>query len=80
MRSRHVGRVQELRRHQLVPAQPCAFLLHAQELGNQPFAAASLVLLTMSAAVPLPASRFTTAVFIALPTFWPKSVSRNWDV
>ena len=36
-----------------------------------PFAAAALVAETMPADVPLPASRFTTAVFIALPTFWP---------
>ena len=43
----------------------------------QPFAAAALVCETMSAALPLPAIRFTTAVFIALPTFWPYSLSRN---
>ena len=44
---------------------------------GQPFAAASLVALTMPAGVPLPANRFTTAAFIALPTFWPYCVSRN---
>ncbi len=75
-RGRGVHRVPDLRCAPAAAAEGRGAQGMAHPTG-QPFAAASVAALTMPAGVPLPAIRFTTAAFSALPTFWPYCVSRN---
>src|SRR6185437_15728105 len=73
------GRVPDLSRAlRLAPGGGVSTQGVAHRVLTQSLAAAALVFATMSAALPWPAITLTTAVFMALPTLWPYSVSRNW--